>query len=86
MNKSKKLLFVIIMLIVLTVIGVAIIAVSISMSKDESESGKDGKLTVVTSFYPMYIAALNITEGADINLNNLCCFGKNVFISSSRFI
>lgn len=71
MNKSKKLLFVIIMLIVLTVIGIAIIAVSISMSKDNSAEGKDGKLTVVTSFYPMYIAALNITEGADINLNNL---------------
>ena len=59
------------MLIVLTVIGIAIIAISISMSKDESEVGKDGKLTVVTSFYPMYIAALNITEGADINLKNL---------------
>ncbi len=71
MNKSKKLLFVIIMLIVLTVIGIAIIAISIAMSEDESAEGKDGKLTVVTSFYPMYIAALNITEGADINLNNL---------------
>ena len=71
MNKTKKLLFVIIMLIVLTVIGIAIIAISIAMSEDESAEGKDGKLTVVTSFYPMYIAALNITEGADINLNNL---------------
>ena len=71
MNRSKKLLFVIIMLIVLTVIGIAIIAISMSMSEDNSAEGKDGKLTVVTSFYPMYIAALNITEGADINLNNL---------------
>ncbi len=71
MNKSKKLLFVIIMLIVLTVIGIAIIAISIAMSEGESAEGKDGKLTVVTSFYPMYIATLNITEGADINLNNL---------------
>lgn len=71
MNKSKKLLFVIIMLIVLTAIGIAIIAISTSMSKNKSEEANDGKLSVVTSFYPMYIAALNVTEGADISLSNL---------------
>ena len=70
MNKTKKNIFVITMLIALTVIGIIIIAVSTSMSKKD-EATEDGKLSVVTSFYPMYIATLNITENADINLSNL---------------
>ena len=70
MNKAKKIIFVISMLIILTVIGIIIIAVSLSMSKKD-EASDDGKLNIVTSFYPMYIAALNITENADINLSNL---------------
>ena len=69
MNKTKKNIFVIALLVVLTVIGIIIISISMSMSKKDEAA--DGELTVVTSFYPMYIAALNITEGADINLNNL---------------
>ena len=33
---------------------------------------KEGKLNVVTSFYPMYIATANIVDGvSDINLKNL---------------
>lgn len=72
MNKSKKILFVVIMLLILTAIGVAIIAMSISMTKtNEEKEGNEEKFTIVTSFYPMYIATMNIVDGADVNLKNL---------------
>lgn len=70
MNKTKKNIFVITLLIVLTVIGIIVISIGVSMSKKDEEAD-NGKLSVVTSFYPMYIATLNITENADITLNNL---------------
>lgn len=72
MNKSKKIIFVVIMLLILTAIGVAIIAISISMTKtNEEKEGNEDKFTIVTSFYPMYIATMNIVDGADVNLKNL---------------
>lgn len=72
MNKSKKIIFVVIMLLILTAIGVAIIAISISMTKtNEEKEGNEEKFTIVTSFYPMYIATMNIVDGADVNLKNL---------------
>lgn len=71
MNKVKKILFVIILLAVLTVIGVVIMALGASNISKEEDDIADNKLTVVTSFYPMYIAAMNITEDIDINLYNL---------------
>ena len=70
MNKTKKNIFVITLLIILSVIGIIIISIGVSMSK-KNDAADHGTLTVVTSFYPMYIAALNITERADINLSNL---------------
>ena len=75
MNKSKKIIFVILLLVILTVIGIVIIALFGSKGASDGSSDKgqsdDNRFTVVTSFYPMYIAALNITDGADINLYNL---------------
>lgn len=72
MNKSKKILFVVIMLLILTAIGVAIIAISINTTKtNEEKEGNEEKFTIVTSFYPMYIATMNIVDGADVNLKNL---------------
>lgn len=72
MNKSKKIIFVVIMLLILTAIGVAIIAISIRMTKtNEEKEGNEEKFTIVTSFYPMYIATMNIVDGADVNLKNL---------------
>ncbi len=69
MNKLKKVIFVIVLLVMLTIIG--IIIVKVFGNRHSSEVEDDDKFTVVTSFYPMYIAALNVTDGADINLYNL---------------
>lgn len=72
MNKSKKILFVVIMLLILTAIGGAIIAISINTTKtNEEKEGNEEKFTIVTSFYPMHIATMNIVDGADVNLKNL---------------
>lgn len=72
MNKSKKIIFVVFMLLILTAIGVAIIAISINTTKtNEEKEGNEEKFTIVTSFYPMYIATMNIVDGADVNLKNL---------------
>ena len=72
MNKSRKIVFVIALLLVLTIIGAVIIIISTHSTKSgEVSEVNDGRFTVVTSFYPMYIAALNVTDGADINLYNL---------------
>ncbi len=39
---------------------------------DKTADGENDQFTVVTSFYPMYIAALNITDGVDgVKLKNL---------------
>ncbi len=70
MNKSKKVIFVILLLVSLAIIGVAIMAIWGNRG-NSSPVEDDDKFTVVTSFYPMYIAALNVTDGADINLYNL---------------
>ncbi len=69
MNKSKKVIFIIVLLVMLTIIG--IIIVKVFGNRHSSSVEDDDKFTVVTSFYPMYIAALNVTDGADINLYNL---------------
>ena len=72
MNKSKKVLFVILLLLTLTIIGAVIISISVNTTKNsETQEVKDDKFTIVTSFYPMYIATMNIVDGADVNLQNL---------------
>lgn len=70
MNKNKKILFVIILLAIIATL-VALIAFFLGKKKYDSSKGSTEKFTVVTSFYPMYIACMNICEGADIELKNL---------------
>ena len=68
---KKKTVFVIVLLISLIAISAAVIAISIYSTDTKEVDADNDKFTVVTSFYPMYIAALNVTDGADINLYNL---------------
>lgn len=67
--KKKKYVFVLVMLVVITVVSGLLtnIYVRESGSKQEEQT-----LTVVTSFYPMYIAALNVIGDTDgVHLQNL---------------
>ena len=67
--KKNKYVFVLVMLVVITVVSGLLtnIYVSESSSKQEEQT-----LTVVTSFYPMYIAALNVIGDTDgVQLQNL---------------
>lgn len=67
--KKNKYVFVLVMLVVITVVSGLLtnIYVSESGSKQEKQT-----LTVVTSFYPMYIAALNVIGDTDgVHLQNL---------------
>lgn len=67
--KKNKYVFVLVLLVAITLISGLLTNVYVSKSGSKQE---DHALTVVTSFYPMYIAALNVvgdTEG--IHLQNL---------------
>ena len=67
--KKNKYVFVLVMLVVITVVSGLLtnIYVRASGSKQEEQT-----LTVVTSFYPMYIAALNVIGDTDgVHLQNL---------------
>lgn len=67
--KKNKYVFVLVMLVVITVVSGLLtnIYVRESSSKQEEQT-----LTVVTSFYPMYIAALNVIGDTDgVHLQNL---------------
>lgn len=67
--KKNKYVFVLVMLVVITVVSGLLtnIYVRESGSKQEKQT-----LTVVTSFYPMYIAALNVIGDTDgVHLQNL---------------
>ena len=67
--KKNKYVFVLVMLVVITVVSGLLtnIYVRESGSKQEEQT-----LTVVTSFYPMYIAALNVIGDTDgVHLQNL---------------
>ena len=67
--KKNKYVFVLVMLVVITVVSGLLtnFYVSESSSKQEEQT-----LTVVTSFYPMYIAALNVIGDTDgVHLQNL---------------
>lgn len=71
---KKKLVFLIGIMFILSVLSYGIIKVS-----GRNQKIKEEKVTIVTSFYPMYIIALNLTQNIDnvevINLtdNNLGC-------------
>ena len=65
---KNKYVFVVVLLVVLLLAGVGLTKAYVAMEEDGSEE----EITVVTSFYPMYIAAMNIigdTKG--VTLENL---------------
>ena len=65
---KNKYVFVTVMLAVLLFLGVGLTEIYVN----HTEEKEDGQYTVVTSFYPMYIAALNVAGEHDhIRLENL---------------
>ncbi len=67
--KKKKYLFVLYMLLAITLAGGIFTGIYV---KSGNQDGDDGKIQVVTSFYPVYIAAKNIVEGSKgVALENL---------------
>lgn len=59
------------LLIILTVICMTITGCSFKNAGDVKEN-KDNKFTIVTSFYPMYIMALNVADGIpNVNIVNM---------------
>ncbi len=66
--KRKKL--VIILIIVICIIGIVGLIVWKNLNKSETQN--DNTTKIVTSFYPMYIIAENITDGAEnVELENM---------------
>ena len=60
--------------IIIAIVVLAIIAtvVTLNINKKNMENKEDGAVKIVTSFYPMYIIAENITDGAEnIELVNM---------------
>ena len=55
----KKIIFITILIIVL------ILALFLFANNGKKEENIDSKYTIVTSFYPIYIMALNVTDGAN---------------------
>lgn len=65
---KNKYVFVTVMLAVLLFLGVGLTEIYVNYTEEK----EDGQYTVVTSFYPMYIAALNVVgENDHIRLENL---------------
>lgn len=68
MNKSKY-GFVVILLLVITILGLGTTKIYVNHEEDTKEQKE---LRIVTSFYPMYIAAMNIVDGCEgVTLENL---------------
>lgn len=59
-------------LIGIVIISVIVILIVLNINRNNKKEADDGKTKIVTSFYPMYIIAENITEGANnIELVNM---------------
>ena len=59
-------------LIGIVIISVIVILIVLNINRNNKKEVDDGKIKIVTSFYPMYIIAENITEGANnIELVNM---------------
>lgn len=66
---KNKYAFVAVMLIAIMLVGMGLTSFYVSQS---SEGQKEEEITIVTSFYPIYIAALNVVGDADqVQLKNL---------------
>lgn len=71
MKKKNKGLFVGVLLCTIALISFGS-TFFLYTSKKQGSKTQQEKITVVTSFFPMYIAALNVTEGVDaVELQNL---------------
>ena len=55
----KKVIFITILILLL------IFAIFLFTQNNKKEENTDSKYTIVTSFYPIYIMALNVTDGAN---------------------
>ncbi len=65
----KKYLFVLVMLLVITFTGMGLTALYVQRTGNQEQ---EEKISVVTSFYPMYVAALNVVGDLDaVQLTNL---------------
>lgn len=74
MNKNhKKYGFVACLLLLITVVSLGATSLLVDHGrKDGKEKDQEEKMRIVTSFYPMYIAALNIVDGCNsVILENL---------------
>lgn len=66
---KNKYIFVTVMLLGILLLSGIFTTVYVNSTSDNK---KDDKITIVTSFYPMYIATMNIVEGAEgVELENL---------------
>lgn len=69
MNKGKLIKIIIVILIIVLILGFIIWK---NIERNRTISGNEGSVKIVTSFYPMYIIAENLTEGAEnIELVNM---------------
>ena len=69
MDMKNKYLFVLVMLLCIAAAGLGLTTLSVRHQQVKTE---EDKITVVTSFYPMYVAAMNVIGDSDqIELENL---------------
>ena len=69
MDMKNKYLFVLVMLLCIAAAGLGLTTLSVRHQQIKTE---EDKITVVTSFYPMYVAAMNVIGDSDqIELENL---------------
>lgn len=69
-NKKQKILLIVIMLVILIVYACFVVIKNKNIQKNKSS--QNYKYEILTSFYPMYIATLNIADGIDgVTVENL---------------
>lgn len=69
-NKKQKILLIVIMLVILIVYACFVVIKNKNIQKNKSS--QNDKYEILTSFYPMYIATLNIADGIDgVTVENL---------------
>ncbi|MDD5866442.1 MAG: metal ABC transporter substrate-binding protein [Lachnospiraceae bacterium] len=69
MKKRRTGLFVFVLLLSMSAVSILGTALFVNSEQKNRTTGK--KLTIVTSFYPVYISAMNVTDHANVRLENL---------------